>query len=592
VTDQIDSRLVRPGGGADVRVTARNSDIADLFDELADLLEIEDASTFRVRAYRNAARTIRDHPKEMADLIESGAKLAELPDIGKDLEEKIRTIVSNGKLPLLEEVASRTPRALSRLMKIEGLGPKRVKTLYKVLDIKSAEDLKRAVRNGRIREVPGFGPTLEQLIGERIGDLAVREARATLRSAERTARRLVDYLEKIEGVRDVAVAGSYRRRRETVGDLDILVSARSGAPVVERFVAFAEVATVTSKGQTRSTVRLKSGMQVDLRVVRQVSYGAALMYFTGSKAHNIAIRKLAIKKGYKINEYGVFKGEKRIAGKTEAEVYERLGLPFIEPELREDRGEIEAARKGRLPKLITLADLKGDLHCHTDASDGRHSLEQMAAAAAERGHEYISINDHSQHVTIANGLDERRLLEQIKAIDRLNEKRDDIVLLKSVELDILDDGKLDLPNRILKELDLTVCAVHYQFGLSQRRQTERILRAMDNRYFNILAHPTGRLINERAPYPLDIEKILKGAKERGCFLELDAQPDRLDLTDEACKLAKEIGVKIAISSDAHSTEQLDFLRFGIDQARRGWLSADDVINTRGLAELKVLLKRA
>jgi DNA polymerase (family 10) len=339
-------------------------------------------------------------------------------------------------------------------------------------------------------------------------------------------------------------------------------------------------------------MRLKSGMQVDLRVVPQISYGAALVYFTGSKAHNIAIRRLAIKRGYKINEYGVFKGAKRIAGKTEAEVYQRLGLPFIEPELRENRGEIEAARNGGLPQLIVRTDLKGDLHCHTNASDGRHSLEQMAAAAAARGHEYISINDHSKRVTIANGLDERRVLEQIKAIDRLNEKRDDIVLLKSVELDILEHGRLDLPNRVLKELDLTVCAVHSRFGLPRRQQTERILRAMDNRYFNILAHPTGRLINERTPYPLDLERILEGAQERGCFLELDAQPDRLDLTDEACQLAKQIGVKIAISSDAHSTEQLDFLPFGIDQARRGWLSADDVINTRGLAGLKKLLKRA
>jgi DNA polymerase (family 10) len=574
-----------------MRVKVPNSTIADLFDELADLLEIEEANPFRVRAYRNAARTIRTYPQAMADLIESGTQLASLPDIGKDLESKIRTIVTTGELPLLEEVASRTPRALSRLMKIEGLGPKRVKTLYKTLDIKSAEDLKRAARNGKIRHVPGFGPKLERLIGEGIDELAVREARATLVAAEQIAGRLVAYLEKVEGVLDVTVAGSYRRRRDTVGDLDILVSARRGARVVERFVAFDEIATVTSKGRTRSTVRLVSGMQVDLRVVPQVSYGAALVYFTGSKAHNIEIRKLAIKRGYKINEYGVFKGEKRIAGRTEADVYKRLGLPPIPPELRENRGEIDAARHGRLPELIGLDDLKGDLHCHTNASDGRHSLEAMAAAAAERGLEYISINDHSKHVTIANGLDERRLLAQIKAIDRLNEKLNDIVLLKSVELDILVDGKLDLPNRILKELDLTVCAVHYQFGLSQRKQTERILRAMDNSYVNILAHPTGRLINERAPYALDLEKILDGAKERGCFLEVNAQPDRLDLTDEACKLAKEIGVKLAISSDAHSTEQLDLLRLGVDQARRGWLSADDVINTRGLAELKVLLDR-
>jgi DNA polymerase (family 10) len=332
-------------------------------------------------------------------------------------------------------------------------------------------------------------------------------------------------------------------------------------------------------------------MQVDLRVVRPASCGAALVYFTGSKAHNITIRKLAIRRGCKINEYGVFKGEKRIAGKTEKEVYGSLGLPLIPPELREDRGEIEAARKGKLPRLIALGDLRGDLHCHTNASDGRNSLEQMASAAAARGFEYLSITDHSRRLTIANGLDERRLLEQIRTIDRLNAKRGDIVILKSVELDILEDGSLDLPDGILKELDLTVCAVHHRFGLSQRRQTERILRAMDNRYFNILAHPTGRLINEREPYAVDLEKILEGAKARGCFLELDSQPDRLDLTDEACRLARDIGVKVAISSDAHSAGQLDFLRFGIDQARRGWLSAADVVNTRALAQLRTLLKR-
>jgi DNA polymerase (family 10) len=344
-------------------------------------------------------------------------------------------------------------------------------------------------------------------------------------------------------------------------------------------------------GHTRSTVRLRSGMQVDLRVVPQVSYGAALYYFTGSRAHNIAVRKLAQKKHLKINEYGVFKGDKRIAGKTEQEVLRQVGLPYIEPELRENRGELEAARKQQLPQLVGLHDIRGDLHCHTSATDGHHSLQQMARAAADRGYEYLSINDHSRHVTVANGLNKKRLLEQIRAIDRFNEKNDDIIVLKSVEVDILEDGSLDLPDSVLKELDFTVCSVHYKFNLSRQKQTERILRAMDNRCFNILAHPTGRLINQREPYEIDLVKIMKAAVERGCYLELNANPERLDLTDDACIMARDMGLKVAVASDAHSINNLDYMRFGINQARRGWLESDDVLNTRTLPELLKLLRR-
>jgi DNA polymerase (family 10) len=338
-------------------------------------------------------------------------------------------------------------------------------------------------------------------------------------------------------------------------------------------------------------VRLRCGLSVDLRVVSDASYGAALIYFSGSKAHNIALRKLGIKSGYKVNEYGVFEGDRRIASKTEKAVYAKLGLPFIPPELRENRGELLAARNGQLPKLITLDDIRGDLHCHTDATDGYHFLKQMAEAAHERGYEYVSINDHSRHATIAHGLDKKSLLKQIKSIDKLNEKLRGIVVLKSIELDILEDGTLDLPNSVLKELDFTVCAAHSKFNLPRKKQTERILRAMENPYFNILAHPTGRLINRREPYPIDLEKIMRAARDHGCFLELNAHPDRLDLRDEACKTAKDLGLKLAISTDAHSTSSLNCMRFGIDQARRGWLEKSDVINTRPLEELRKLFKR-
>ncbi len=569
----------------------RNAEIADLFDELADLLDIEGANAFRVRAYRNAARTIRGHAKSMAELVAAGADLSELPGIGKDLAAKIETIVATRRLPLLEEVAARTPRALSELMKIGGLGPKRVKALYRSLKVRSLDDLRRAAIAGRIRELPGFGAKTETLIREGIERRVALESRMSLKAAEEIAGPLVAWLERCPGVKRVAVAGSYRRRKETVGDLDILVTATRDSPVIDRFAHGEDVAEVVSRGKTRSTVRLRSGVQVDLRVVPEVAYGAALQYFTGSKDHNIAVRKIAAKKGLKINEYGVFRGSKRVAGRTEAEVYAEIGLPVMPPELREDRGEVEAARKGKLPELVELEAIRGDLHCHTSASDGHDSLEVMARAAAARGYAYVSVNDHSKHVTVANGLDEKRLRAQLDAIDALNERLDDIVVLKSVELDILEDGSLDLPNRILEKLDFTVCAIHYQLGLSRESQTERVLRAMDNPHFSILAHPTGRLINDRPAYAIDLEKIMRGAKERGCYLELNAQPSRLDLTDEACRLAKELRLKIAISTDAHSGGDLDLMRFGIDQARRAWLTADDVVNTRDLASLRKLLAR-
>jgi DNA polymerase (family X) len=412
-----------------------------------------------------------------------------------------------------------------------------------------------------------------------------------LMEAEQRAQPLVEYLKEGKGIKKVTVAGSYRRRKETVGDLDILVTCRKGSKVMDRFVDYEDVQKVVSKGTTRATIVLRSGLHVDLRVVPQVSYGAALHYFTWSKAHNIAVRKLGVKKNLKINEYGVFKGDERIAGKTEKEVYDQVDLPYIEPELRENRGELEAAGKGRLPRLIGLDDLRGDLHAHTTETDGHATLEEMANAAKEYGHDYLAITNHSKKVTMAHGLDAGRLAEEIEEIDQLNGKLSDIVLLKGIEVDILEDGSLDLPDDILKELDIVVCSVHYQRRLSREKMTERVLRAMDNPYINIFAHPTGRLINARDPYDIDLERIIRGARERGCFLEINAHPDRLDLSDVHCKMAKDMGLKLAISTDAHSIADLNLMRYGIDQARRGWLEPDDVINTRDLKQLRKLLKR-
>ncbi len=568
-----------------------NAQIAATFDTLADLLEIEEANPFRVRAYRNAARIIENMPQELADLLASGKDLSEFPGIGKDLAGKIATIVETGTLPLLDEVERRTPEALSQLTHIAGLGPKRVRSLYERLHVQSVDDLARAVEKQQVRELPGFGAKTEESIRLGLQRMRGQQQRMKLIDAEQIAEPLQAWLKSVPGVAAVQVAGSYRRRRETVGDLDVLVTCDRQGDVMDRFIHHPEVVQVVARGETRSTVRFGSGLQVDLRVVPQSSFGAALHYFTGSKAHNIAIRKLAVKRQLKINEYGVFSGEKRIAGRTEEEVFAQVGLPFIEPELREDRGEVEAAAQGRLPQLVSLEQIRGDLHLHTKATDGRYSLEEMVRAAAELGYAYVAVTDHSRRVTMAKGLDESRLAEQLTQIDALQEKFPTIRILKGIELDILEDGTLDLPDRILKRLDLRVCSVHYQHALPRERQTERIIRAMDNPYFNILAHPSGRLINEREPYEVEMERIVEAAAERGCFIELNAQPSRLDATDSTCMLAKEHGVKVAISTDAHSIGDLRFMRFGIGQARRGWLEAADVLNTRPLEQLLKLFKR-
>ncbi|OGT56074.1 MAG: DNA polymerase III [Gammaproteobacteria bacterium RIFCSPHIGHO2_12_FULL_43_28] len=572
-------------------MTIHNMEVAEKFNRLADLLEIDGANPFRVRAYRNAARIVSGMGKNIADLVSEDEDLTKFPGIGKDLAEKIKIIIRTGELPLLKQTEKRLPRILSQLMQIESLGPKRVQAIYKKLKIKTMTELKTAIEKGKLRKLAGFGEKTEQKILQGIEHLKQATSRIKLASSIPIANSLINYLKECKHADHVECAGSFRRHKETVGDLDILVTAKNPEKVIEHFVKFDEIATILSQGTTRSTVILHSGIQVDLRVVPQKSYGAALLYFTGSKAHNINVRKLAVKKNLKINEYGVFKGDKQIAGKTESSVYRQVGLPYIDPALREDQGEIEAAKKRKLPTLIALDDIRGDLHAHTNLTDGDDSLEAMAKAAEALGYDYLAITDHSKHLTVAHGLNQKALLKQIKAIDKLNAKLKKLVVLKSIELDILEDGSLDLPDAILKELDLTVCSIHSKFNLSRKKQTERIMRAMDNRYFTILAHPTGRLINRRAALDIDIDRILAAAKDKKCILELNAQPERLDLNDRYCKIAKEMGIKIAISSDAHSTAQLQTMQFGIYQAERGWLSKSDVVNTRSLAALKKLFAR-
>jgi len=569
----------------------QNADIADIFTRVANMLEIEDANPFRVRAYRNAARTVSSLGRSVSEMVEDDQDLTELAGIGSDLAQKIREIVETGSLRQLEALEEQTPAGLNDLMGVSGLGPKRVAALYRELGVTSLKELKSAAESHEIQEVDGFGEKTEQSILESLARSEGEEERIPLQEAEQRAAPLVDYLKDSKGIKQITVAGSYRRCKETVGDLDILVSCKRDENPMDRFTAYEDVRKVVSKGDTRSTVVLKSGLQVDLRVLPAVGYGAGLHYFTGSKAHNIAVRKRGVKKNLKINEYGVYRGKKRVAGKTEKEVYDAVDLPYIEPELREDNGEIEAAEKGRLPDLVAADDIRGDLHAHTNATDGQDSLEDMAEAAKDLGYRYLAITEHSRKVTMAKGFDADRLEEQIERIDRLNEALEDFRLLKGIEVDILEDGQLDLPDDILKELDLRVCSVHYHQNLPRKKQTRRILKAMENPYFNILGHPTGRIIGQRGPIEVDLEQVMKAAGENGCFLELNAEPDRLDLNDSHCRMAREIGVKVAVSTDAHSSGSLRFMRFGIHQARRGWLEAGDVVNTRSTAALLKMMKR-
>ena len=570
---------------------ADNAEIDELFNRYADLLEIQDANPFRVRAYRNAARVVSGSARSMAELLAEGRGLDELPGIGKELAAKIETIVRSGALPQLEQLQRRVPRTLSDLMGLPGLGPKRVKLLYRELNIRSVEDLQRAARSGELEKLPGFGAKTITRILTGIESRGSVPQRFKLADAEQAAAPLVAYLEKILGVKTVTVAGSLRRRCDTVGDLDILVIARRGTPVMRRFTRYDAVTEVLSAGTTRASVRLRNGMQVDLRLVPEVSYGAALYYFTGSKAHNIAVRKIAVGKGLKINEYGVYRGARRVAGRTEEEVFAAVGLPYIVPELRENRGEIEAARTGKLPELVALADLRGDLHAHTTASDGHDTLAAMAGAARSLGYAYLAITDHTRQVRVAHGLNAQELRVHFAAIDRLNASFKDFRLLKSAEVDILEDGRLDLPDSMLAEMDVVVAAVHYRLELPAKRQTARLLKALDNRHVHVLVHPTTRLINQRPEFAADMEEIFAAAAERHVAMEINAQPERLDLNDIHAHAACAAGCKLVISSDAHSTAGLNNVRYGVDQARRAWLSKDDVLNTLPLDRLLQVFHR-
>jgi len=573
----------------------QNPDIARLFDEVADLLEIQDANPFRVRAYRNAARTIRDFPEPITDLVRAGTKdLTDIAGIGDDLAEKITAIVTTGELPLQKELARKLPAGLLDLLRIPGLGPKRVKLLYKKLKVKSAADLAAALDKGRVQKLKGFGPKMEEKMRAGIGQAQVGERRMLLNEAETQATAVVAYLQAGGGIGQIEVAGSYRRRRETIGDLDIVVTSegKNSTPVMDRFVAYGDVANVISKGETRATVKLRGGLQVDLRAVEPDAYGAALLYFTGSKAHNIELRKIAQEKSYKLNEYGLFKGTRRAAGKTEEEVYAKLGLDWIPPELREARGEIALAREHRLPHLVEVKDIRGDLQMHTSATDGKGTIEDMAHAARALGYEYIAITDHSKRVTMALGLDAKRLREQWKAIDAWNASSRGFTILRSVELDILENGKLDLPDDVLADADYVVATIHYGLNQGEKELTRRLVGAAEHPWVDAIGHPTGRLVGKREPYAFDFEALCRACAATGCLLELNGHPERMDLPDTLAAAGKQHGVRFVLSTDSHQPGNLPFMKYAVYLARRAGLEAADILNTRPLAAFRKGLKRA
>ncbi len=570
---------------------SRNREIAELFFEMADVLEMQGVE-WKPNAYRKAARAVETLSEPIEKVYARGGikALMDIPGVGQSLASKIEEFLKTGRVKEFVQVLKKIPRGVEEMMHVPGLGPKKVMKLYKKLGVKSLQDLKKAALSGKLRRLEGFGAKSEQDILRGLDILKRGAERSLLGVALPIAEEFSERLLKVPGVNKVEPAGSLRRMKETVGDIDILVISRKPAKVMDVFTKMPEVQTVLAKGPTKSTVILKDGIQSDVRVLDEKSFGAALQYFTGNKDHNVALRQRAIKKGFKLSEYGLFRKDRYVCGRTEKEIYAKLGLPFIEPELRENQGEIEAALKGKLPKIIPYNAIKGDLHMHSKWSDGLHTIEQMARAAEQRGYKYIAITDHSKSEHVANGMDEKRLVQYLKEIDKL-QKKFRIRILKGSEVDILADGSLDYDDKYLKQLDIVLAAVHSRFKSSRQEMTKRILKAFENRYVNVFVHPTGRLIGQREPYDFDFDKVARAAKERGIALELDSYPNRLDLNDLHVRKAIELGCKISVDTDSHAVDHLRFIELGVAQARRGWAEEKDVINAWSLQKLEKFLRR-
>ena len=582
-----------------------NLDVARTLAELADLLEIQGASPFRIRAYRNAVNTINSLSQPLKDMVAAGEDLTELPGVGKSVTKYIGEFLTSGSISRLEEVSAEFPRSLVQLMRLDGVGPKKARKLFEELDVRTVDDLAAELEAGRVQTLDGFGVKSAAKIIDAIEDHKKHTGRFQIRETERLIAGLLEHMQSAPGVARIELAGSLRRRKETIGDVDILAELEGdGTPVVDHFVSFSGAQRVVGAGSTKGSIVLHSGLQVDLRVIPSRSFGSALQYFSGSKEHNVAVRSRAVRQGLRVNEWGVFRvpeteddepigkedGE-RLAGDTEQSVYEVLGMSWVPPELRENRGEVEAACEDELPELVSLEDIRGDLQMHSTWSDGKASVEEMARSCLERGYEYFALTDHSQAMAMVQGLTPERAREQWAEIEQVQELVPGIRILKSVEVDILKDGSLDMPDDVLEQLDVLVISVHSFMDQNKKTMTDRVLRAMQHPSADILAHPTGRRINRREPFELDVEAVLEAAADLSVAVELNANPNRLDFSDVHVHRAKELAVPVVISTDAHSLRGLADMRFGVDQARRGWLEASDVLNTRSVEEMMGWLGR-
>ena len=567
-----------------------NAEVARVLERIAVMLEIEGANPFRVRAYREGARVIGTQGEAVTQLAGEAGGLEALKGIGKDLAARIRDLVATGTTPMYDEMRARIPDAVVDFTELHGLGPKRVKTLFETLDIRDREALEAAAKAGKLRDLPGFGEKVEQNVLKALATASQWAGRMLLARAWPLAHALAERVAAVPGVKEVELAGSFRRRRETVGDLDLLATGGDPERVMSAFAEHASVADVLGRGETKCSVRLRDGLQVDLRVVPAASFGAALMYFTGSKEHNIELRRIAIEKGWSLNEYGLTEGERVVAARTEEEIYRALGPKWVPPELREARGEIELAAAGRLPKLVEVADLRADLHAHTTRSDGRDDLDAMIAAAKARGYAYVAITEHSKALAMANGFDGPRVRESVKEIAAARKRHPGIEVLHGLEVDILGDGALDLDDDTLALLDWVIVSIHSKFEMTPEAATDRVLRAIANPFVHAMGHPTGRLIGSREPVPFDVARVAEAAAAAGVAMEINASPDRLDLSDAHARLARERGCAFVINTDAHSAAQFDQIQFGVFQARRAGLTAADVLNTRPLEEFRAALR--
>ena len=562
----------------------KNKELADLFERMADILEFKGENPFKISAYRKASRILGDLTQDVEEISEKG-ELKNIPGIGEGMAEKIVEYLKTGKISKFEEVRKGVSDELIAIMDIPGMGPKTLSMIHKEKGINNFSQLERALEDGSLLGLFGMGEKKIENIKRGIQLLKQSKGRMNLGAAFPIGKRIVETLRQKTGSRKIEWAGSLRRMKENIGDIDILATGPDKEKIVHSFTHLPEVKEVLASGETKASIIVEGGVQIDLRVVEEDSYGAALQYFTGSKAHNIHLRGIAKTRGIKINEYGVFKGEKKIGGKEEKEVYKALGMDWIEPELREDRGEIEASQKGRLPKLVEESEIKGDFHIHSKWSDGTSSIEEIARAAQKKSYQYVAICDHSKSLKIAHGLDESRLLKQIEEIDRLNEKMKDFQILKGTEVDILSDGRLDLSEKVLKKLDLVIAAIHSGFKQEKEKMTKRIIRALESPFVHIVAHPSGRLLGARDPYEVEMDEVMEAAKNYGKALEINAYFERLDLNDIHCRKAKEMGIQVTMGTDAHHLDQMWMISLGVAVARRGWLETTDVLNTLSLKEI-------